>query len=212
MIAFVVIGSGGHAAVLVDALLAGGATVIGLTDADAARHGAEVCGRPVLGDDSALARFDVQKVALANGVGSIGDPSARRALQARLEGAAWRFETVRHPAAIVSPFADITDGAQLLAGSIVQARARVGAGCIVNTRSVVEHDVTLGAFTHIAPGAVICGDVHVGVDCHIGAGAVIRQGIAIGDGTIVAAGAVVVRDHAGGGLLAGVPARPVVRA
>jgi sugar O-acyltransferase (sialic acid O-acetyltransferase NeuD family) len=203
----IVIGSGGHAAVIVDALLASGATVLGLTDADAARHGTVVCGRPVLGDDATLAKYDAGEVRLANGIGSVGSCAARRAVQARLEGAGWIFDTVRHPSAVISGFARIDRGAQLLAGSVVQPRAHVSTGCIVNTCAVVEHDVTLGVFTHVAPGAIVCGDVHIGAGCHIGAGAVIRQGTTLGDEIVVAAGAVVVRDHSAGGLLLGVPAR-----
>jgi len=204
---YIVIGAGGHAAVLVDALLAAGSEVLALTDADPAQVGREVCGRPVIGDDSALARFDSRDVSLTNGVGSVGDCTLRRQVQTRLESRGWKFGTVRHPSAVVSPFARVATGAQLLAGSIIQVRASVANGCIVNTRAVVEHDVTLGDFTHVAPGAVICGDVRVGAFCHVGAGAVIRQGISIGDGTVMGAGAVVVEHHAGGGVLLGVPAR-----
>jgi sugar O-acyltransferase (sialic acid O-acetyltransferase NeuD family) len=202
----IVIGSGGHAAVIVDALLAAGSVVLGLTDVEPARHGAEVCGQRVIGDDAVLVGYDAREVELANGIGSVGDCAARRSVQARLEAQRWRFTTVRHPAAIVSPFARVAAGAQLLAGSVVQPRAQVGAGCIVSTRAVVEHDVQLGPYTHVAPGAVVCGDVRIGAGCHIGAGAVIRQGVVVGDGTLIAAGAVVVRDHPGGGVLAGVPA------
>jgi sugar O-acyltransferase (sialic acid O-acetyltransferase NeuD family) len=204
---YIVIGAGGHAAVLVDALLASGSEVLGLTDADPARQGSEVCGRSVLGDDSALARFDSRDVSLANGVGAVGDCTLRRQVQARLESSGWKFATVRHPSAVVSQFARVGVGAQLLAGCVVQPRASVAKGCIVNTRAVVEHDVTLGEFTHVAPGAVICGDVRVGAFCHVGAGAVIRQGISIGDGTVMGAGAVIVDHHPGGGVLIGVPAR-----
>jgi len=207
----IVIGSGGHATVLVDALLAAGAMVLGLTDADAGRHGAEVCGRPVIGDDAVLTNYRPHDVQLANGVGSIGSSMGRRAVQSKLEGTGWTFATVRHPTAHVSPFARVAPGAQLLAGSIVQPRAVIAAGCIVNTRAVVEHDVTLGDFTHVAPGAVICGDVRIGAGCHIGAGAVIRQGITLGADTVIAAGAVVVRDHPGSAVLAGVPARILSR-
>jgi len=209
--AIIVIGSGGHAAVLVDALLAAGETVIGLTDADAGRHGLEICGRAVIGGDAELANYRARDVQLANGVGSTGSSAGRRALQSKLEGAGWTFAMVRHPTALVSPFAQVAQSAQLLAGSIVQPRAVIAAGCIVNTRAVVEHDVTLGDFTHVAPGAVICGDVRIGAGCHIGAGAVIRQGITLGADTVIAAGAVVVRDHPGNAVLAGVPARILSR-
>jgi len=74
---------------------------------------------------------------------------------------------------------------------------------------VVEHDVSLGAWVHVAPRALICGDVAIGARSHIGAGAVVRQGIRLGEETVVGAGAVVVKDFAGGGLLVGIPARPV---
>ncbi len=207
----IVIGSGGHAAVIVDALLAAGATVLGLTDSNGARHGAEVCGRMVLGSDGLLANYDARDVRLANGLGSVANPTARFAVQTRLENAGWAFADVRHPAAVVSNFSNVQQGVQLLAGCVVQARAQVAKGCIVNTRAIVEHDVSIGAFTHVAPGAVICGDVRIGASCHIGAGAVVRQGISIGDGTVVAAGAVVVRDHPGNSVLAGVPARELRR-
>ena len=130
-------------------------------------------------------------------------------LPTRLQARGWRFVDVRHPAALVSRFALVHDGAQLLAASVVQAGAEVGEGCIVNTAAVVEHDVTLGGWVHVAPRALVCGDVAIGARSHIGAGAIVRQGIRLGEETVVGAGAVVVRDFAGGGLLIGVPAYPV---
>jgi len=203
----IIIGAGGHAAVLVDSLLAGGIELLGLTDVDPARCGTEVCGLRVLGDDSALSGFDPRVVRLVNGVGSVGDVTSRRVLQARLEAQGWMFTGVRHPAALVSRFANVAASAQILAGSVVQTRALLTQGCIINTGAVIEHDVSIGEFSHVAPGAVLCGDVRIAEHCHVGAGAVVRQGIAIGAGTVIAAGAVVVRDFAGGGVLCGVPAR-----
>ena len=50
----IVIGAGGHAAVVADALLAGGAVVLGFTDPQPARRGSMLCGLPVLGDDVEL--------------------------------------------------------------------------------------------------------------------------------------------------------------
>ncbi len=204
----IVIGAGGHAAVLADALLATATTVHGYTDA--VRTGVGPCGLPILGGDDALGRWDRSAVWLVNGLGGVGRPGqieARRAVQQRLEGQGWRFIGVRHPSAVVSAHAQVDVTAQLLAGCIVQAGARIGPGCIVNTGAIVEHDARVGDWTHLAPRALLCGGVQVGAGCHVGAGAVVRQALALVAGSTVGAGAVVVATPPHAALLLGVPAR-----
>ena len=171
-----------------------------------------LCGLLVLGDDDVLDAHTSQTLALANGIGSVGDAAGRhvepmrRNVQQRLSACGWQFGGVRHPSAVVSPFARVGEGVQLLAASVVQSGAKVGEHCIINTAAVVEHDVTLGRWVHVAPGAIVCGDVSIGAFSHIGAGAVVRQGVRLGENTVVGAGAVVVRDYAGVNVLVGVPA------
>lgn len=204
----IIIGAGGHAAVVADALLSAGETVLGFTDADPARHSGQMLGLPVLGDDAdALARHAPQATRLANGIGGVRGTALRERVQRRLQAQGWIFTSVRHPSAIVSRFARLGAGTQLLAGSIVQAGAHIGDGSIVNTAAVVEHDCRIGEQVHVAPRALLCGNVEVGSRSHVGAGAVIRQGVRLGDETVVGAGAVVVRDFEGAGVLVGVPAR-----
>ena len=203
----IVVGSGGHAAVIADALIATDVRVLGFVDTDPARRGAIVCGLPVLGSESVLDTQTPGAALLANGIGGVRTEGLRRSVQERLEARGWEFATVRHPSAIVSRFARIGSGAQLLAGAIVQANAHVGKGAIVNTAAVVEHDVELGDFTHVAPRALLCGSAVVGADSHVGAGAIVRQQVRLGEKTMVGAGAVVVRDCTGGATLVGVPAR-----
>lgn len=202
----IVIGSGGHAAVVADALLAAGERVLGFTDTDSRRHGLQLCGLPVLGDDSVLGSFASGDVQLANGIGGTRAEALRSVVQAALEARGWQFTTVQHPSAVVSPFARVGPGAQMLARSVVQPGAEVGAGCIVNTGAVIEHDVWLGEFVHVACGAVLCGHVKVGALSHIGAAAVVKQGVTLGARTVVGAGAVVVKNSEGSTTLVGVPA------
>jgi sugar O-acyltransferase (sialic acid O-acetyltransferase NeuD family) len=204
-----VLGAGGHAAVVADALLAADTEILGFTDREAGLHGTHVCGFPVLGDDGVLSQHARETVLLANGIGTTGTAGehARRTLQERLGHDGWEFVTVRHPTAVVSRFAIIDAGVQLLAGCVVQVGAKVGVGAIVNTSAVIEHGATIGAWTHVAPGAIVCGDVSVGVGCLIGAGAVLRQGLVVGDACVIGAGAVVIRDVPAGSVLVGVPAR-----
>jgi sugar O-acyltransferase (sialic acid O-acetyltransferase NeuD family) len=211
----IIIGAGGHAGVVADALLAADEQVLGFTDADPSLHGRMRCGLPVLGDDRALGAHTPRTLALANGIGGVGERRAgsmRRDLQLRLSERGWQFVGVRHPSAIVSRFARIGPDVQLLAASVVQAGADIGPGCIVNTAAVVEHDVSLGAWVHLAPRALVCGDATIGSCSHIGAGAVVRQGLRLGEGTLVGAGAVVVKNFADGCMLVGVPAQAMERA
>lgn len=204
-----IIGAGGHAAVVADALLAYDERVLGFTDAAVGRKGAQICGLPVLGDDGVLDEYSSRDLKLVNGIGGVRGGTLRQRVQERLEARGWQFVTVRHPGSIVSAHSHVGSGAQLLAACVVQAGARIGKGAIVNTAAVIEHDCVLGDYVHAAPRATICGDVVVGSRSHIGAGAVICQGLRLGDDTVVGAGAVVVKDFAGGGLLVGVPARLV---
>lgn len=203
----IIVGAGGHAAVVADALLASGERVLGFIDKDSSRHGRKLCGLPVLGDDQVLGNHSPATLQLANGIGGTRGEDLRRAVQRRFEAAGWQFIQVRHPSASVSPFAHLSAGTQLLASCVVQAGAVLGQGCIVNSAAVVEHDVELGEFVHVACNATLCGGVRIGANSHVGAAAVVRQGVQLGDGTVVGAGAVVVRDFHGGGTLAGVPAQ-----
>jgi len=203
----IIIGAGGHAAVVADALLASGRRVIGFTDLDRAVHGREICGLPVLGDDHALDSHSGDAVQLANGLGGTGGERLRREVQDRLQARGWKFCEVRHPFAVVSAFARVGPGVHLMAACVVQPGAVLGASCIINTGAIVEHDAVIGDFVHVAPGAVVCGNARIGEDSHIGAGSVLLQGRSLGPETIVGAGAVVVTSHAGRDTLVGVPAR-----
>ncbi|OQS46753.1 acetyltransferase [Chromobacterium violaceum] len=208
----IVIGAGGHAAVVADALLESGIEVLGYTDPDARLHGALRLGLPVLGGDEALAGYAPAQVRLVNGLGFVsgsGREAARARTQQALQAQGWTFASAIHPSAWISRHAVLADDAQVLAGAIVQAGARIGAGSIVNTGAVVEHDSSVGAWCHVATRATLCGQTRIGDGCLIGAGAVLRQSVSLGADTVIGAGAVVLRDSAGGEILCGVPARPI---
>jgi sugar O-acyltransferase (sialic acid O-acetyltransferase NeuD family) len=204
----IIVGAGGHAAVVADALLGAGRRVLGFTDADPARQGTQICGLPVLGGDEVLGAHAPDAVVLANGIAGVKGVAARRAVQLNLQARGWRFTGVKHRTAVVSSFARIGNGVQLLASCVVQANAVVGDECIVNTAAIVEHDVRLGEWTHLSPRALLCGGVTVGARCHVGAGAIVKQNLRLVDESLVAAGAVVVKDCLErDGAWIGVPAR-----
>jgi sugar O-acyltransferase (sialic acid O-acetyltransferase NeuD family) len=140
---------------------------------------------------------------------TIGNPhgSVRLRLHERLENAGLVCVNVVHPTAFVEDNAVLGAGAQLMAGSVVCAEARLGRQCIVNTRASVDHEDILGDGVELAPGATLCGLVHVGARAWICAGATVLPRIRVGEDAVVGAGAVVCRDVPAGATVAGVPAR-----
>ena len=90
--------------------------------------------------------------------------------------------------------------------SCINADARIGKHCIINTGSIIEHDNILNDFVHISPNATLCGTVKIGKYSHIGAGVVVKNNINITQKCIIGAGAVVVKDVQQEGTYVGVPA------
>ena len=211
MIRVVGLGAGGHAKVMVETLRAmGDFEIVWLLDSNRDLWNRHVIGVPVLGDDDQLPRIYQEGVRHAFvGVGSVGDTSPRRRLYAMAREQGFDIVTAIHPAAIVSPSAELGHGATIMAGAVINAAARLGANVIVNTGAIVEHDCIVGDHAHIATGARLASTVNVGAGAHVGAGATVRQCITIGEGSLVGAGAVVVRDVLEGTVVAGVPAEPL---
>jgi sugar O-acyltransferase (sialic acid O-acetyltransferase NeuD family) len=210
----IIVGAGGHGSVIADALLAAGKNVLGFTDPSVNLTGHFICGLKVLGSDAILSRYSQTEVLLANGIGEIPglfEKTVRSIRQRELKNIGWRFCSVKHPSSIISPFAKIGEGVQLLAGSIVQVNAILNEGVLINTGAVVEHDVEIGSWTHIAPRSIICGGTHIGSECFIGAGSIIKQGLEIGNNIIVGAGSTVLKSFNTSGLLVGTPAKMIDR-
>lgn len=206
----IVIGGGGHARVVIDALVACGADVRGFVDLDPLKE--EVDGLSRLGgDDSIYELFEPGSVYLVNGIGSLGPPGIRRSIYNRFRQKGYIFKTCIHPRAVVSPQAHLAQGVQIMAGAVVQPGATLRENTIVNTGATVDHDCRVGSHVHIAPGVTLSGDVSIGDCSHIGAGATVIQGIQIGSHSIVGAGSVVIRDVEEGDTVMGVPATRRIR-
>ncbi|HTA38638.1 MAG TPA: acetyltransferase [Candidatus Acidoferrales bacterium] len=205
----VIIGAGGHASVLIDALRASGdVRTIGAIDADRGRIGRAIFDVPVLGDDTLLPELAASGTRLfAIGVGGTRDNAPRARLFEAAIALGLQPVTIVHPAATISRYAHVGAGAQILAAAVVNASARIGKNVIVNTGAVVEHDCVVGDHAHISTGACLASTVTVGTGAHVGVGAAVRQSIVIGADAVVGAGAVVVKDVAAGAVVTGVPAK-----
>jgi sugar O-acyltransferase (sialic acid O-acetyltransferase NeuD family) len=204
-----IVGTGGHARVVLALALSAGERVMGFiepkTGADAEPVTAPFTdGYAVLRGLDTLGDLESPRVAVA-----IGGNAHRR----ESTDEAVRFGGVPaalvHASAMVEPSASIAEGAQVCVGAIVNAGASIGRGALINSGAIVEHECEIGDYAHICPGAALAGRVTVGAGATVGLGARVIQGVSIGENAVVGAGAVVLRDVAPGATVVGVPARTV---
>ena len=128
----------------------------------------------------------------------------------------------------------VGDGTQIGAFVEVQRGANIGKRCKISSHSFVCEGVTIEDECFVGHGVLFINDRHpravrpdgalqgredwvceptrVGRRASIGSGAVILCGVTIGEGALVGAGAVVTKDVPAGAVVAGVPARALLRA
>lgn len=200
----ILVGGGGFARVIAETLRAAGTAASGYVDKNPTDAMKQLT---YLGGDADLLQLGPGDILLANGIGSVGVTTVRRAVFLRFKEAGFSFATIVHPSASVASDVELGEGAQVLAGSAVQSNVRLGRNTIVNVGVIVDHDGRIGDHAHLATGAVLAGTVTVGEASLVGAGASVVQGLEIGAEALIAAGAVVVRPVAAGDRVAGVPAR-----
>ncbi len=201
----VLLGAGGHGRVLLDIILQQSYEVLAIADPEYKRM-SSFNNIPLI-DDRDVLKYSPTEVLLVNGLGSVGDTGKRQQVYEYFKNSGYKFATLIHSSAVVSPRAELGEGTQVMAGAIVQTGVTIENNSIINTKSTVEHDCTIGAHVHIASGAILCGGIEVGDGVHVGAGATVIQGISIGKRSVIGAGAVVISDIPEAAVAVGVPAR-----
>jgi sugar O-acyltransferase (sialic acid O-acetyltransferase NeuD family) len=197
-------GTGGHANVVLDALVASGDLVTAVFDdrrGDRSFAGLKV--RPGVGL-AGQTSFDPSSAPV---IVCVGHNAARADIANMLPVT---FATARHPNAIVAPDVTLGEGSIILHGAIVLPGTRLARHVIVNTMAAVGADCTLGDFSHISPQAALGDRVVVGAGSHVGARAIIAAGVSIGEWSTIGAGAVVEQDVADNTTVVGNPARVVI--
>ncbi|MGE6648270.1 acetyltransferase [Shewanella colwelliana] len=189
----IMLGSGGHAAVLADIMQQLNYTLIAVVSPNRGESALFSCVQHFDSDDDIL-QFSNDEVKLVNGLGALPGQHLRHQLFDRFTQLKYQFEPIVSPYSMLSQYSTLGTGVQILAGAIVQTGCVVGNGTIINSGAIIEHDCHIGIHCHIAPGATICGGVHVGEYSHIATGANIIQGISIGKNCVVSAGATITKD------------------
>jgi len=208
----ILLGGGGHAAVVADSLPLARWRALGYLADEPGEHAPGVASPdgpaalPWLGSP-----HDLETVLERHGHGlamvhaAVGDATLRKEWLDRVEVSRWA--TIVAPSAVISPAARLGAGVFVGPQAVINARAVIGDGVIVNSGAIVEHDCRIGAFAHLAPGSALGGAVEIGARVLVGLNAVAVPGVRVGRDAVLGAGAVAVQDVPERRTAAGVPAR-----
>lgn len=203
-----VFGTGGHAKVVIDIIEKEGRySVSGVID-HRPQQTLYFENYTYLGTDD-----DIGKLGIFQGIVAVGDNGLRQQIAEKIAALLpkFRFITAIHPSAQIARGVEISSGSVVMAGSCINSDTRIGAHCIINTRSSIDHDCVIEDFASIAPGATLGGNVRVGYGSAIGLGASVIHKVSIGAHSLIGAGAVVVKDLPGNVVAYGVPCRVIRR-
>ena len=205
----IIIGGGGHAQVIADALLCMAERsekidFVGYLDDDANLKGRVQRGGSILGKIDELNRIEHDAVVIG-----IGSNSTRMKVFNQLQGQGVRFTTVIHPSAVIAHDVTIGQGTVIFAGTVINTGSVIGSNVIVNTGATVDHHANIGSHVHIAPGVHLGGTVTVGEGAFIGIGSNVLPNLKIGPWSTIGAGAVVVNDIPAEVTAVGIPARVI---
>ena len=181
----ILVGAGGHAKSCIDAIESQSIFQIAGMVGTESELGSFVCGYEVIATDESISKLARSYRYALIAVGQITSHKYRKRLFEITQRAGFEMPVVISSTSYVSKYALVLNGTIILNGAVVNADAKVGENCIINSKSLIEHDVKVGNHCHISTGAVLNGNVSVGEGCFVGSGAIIKEGISIAPYSII---------------------------
>ncbi len=204
-----ILGLGGQARVVASIVAAQGYRVKGLLDAlGEPQSGSRLFGLPVLGGVSLLKEMETPAVAIA-----IGDNYLRRDVMQKISqvNPTVKIVSLIHPQSYREKDVRIGSHVTICIGAIVCTAVEISDGAIVNSGAIIEHECVLGQYSHVCPGVRLGGRVRVGEFTQIGIGASVINKVAIGSHAVIGAGSVVIDNIPDNVTAVGVPAKVIKR-
>lgn len=185
-----IIGSGGHAKVIIDSIIKMGSfNIVGILD-DYKEQGEKALGYDVIGKiEDINSRNYIDEYIIA-----VGDNYGRYKIFEKLISKEINYATVIHPSAIIANDVIINEGVVIMAGVVINSGTRIKKHAIINTGALIDHDNFIGEFASISPGVVTGGGVMVDDYSAICLGSNLRNGINVFERSVVGMGSVVIED------------------
>lgn len=125
---------------------------------------------------------------------AMGEPAMREKMRIKYTDLGYRFATLIHASAWISPSATIKPGTVIFPFVYVAHGTTIGENALVHTHAVIENDCYIERDTFVSYGSVTGAKTRIGQASFIGPNATIRDGISIGEQAIIGMGSVVVKD------------------
>ena len=187
----ILIGGGGHCRSVIDVIQASGHYEIkGILDLPGL-VGEEILGHKIIGTDEHIPKYAEQEGNFLISMGQIRDNNVRKKVFSLVEKSGGHLCKIISPRAYVSPYSEIGKGTWIGHDAVINAGARIGMNCIVNSKCLVEHDAIIGEHTHLSTGAIVNGECRIGTDCFIGSLAMVSNNVTIGDRCVIGAASAV---------------------
>ncbi|MBC8334519.1 MAG: acetyltransferase [Anaerolineales bacterium] len=205
-----IIGSGGHAKVIIDIVEKEGLyNIVGLLNKQPNTN-EKILGYDLLGREEDLPKL-VKVHAIQGIIIAVGDNFTREKVVsiAKEKCPELKFFSAIHPQASIASDASIGQGTVIMAGVSVNPTSSIGEFCILNTNSSLDHDSQMGDFTSLAPGVIVGGECQIGEFSAINIGAILIPRITIGKHSVVGAGSLVNKSVASFEVVYGSPAKKI---
>lgn len=191
------LGSGGHAKVIVDIFELQGKIIEGIFE-----------------KDMRLKKFNSYKVLPESDIKTdyelfiaVGNNDIRKNLA--LKYGSNEYVNAIHPSAIISTSVKLGSGVAVMANATISVETDVGDHVIVNTSSSIDHDCSIGDFVHIGPNSTLSGGIYIGEKTMLGAGVTVIPNIEIGRSVIIGAGSVILESVPDNVLVVGNPGKVI---
>jgi UDP-perosamine 4-acetyltransferase len=208
----IVIGSGGHAKVVIDIIHEmEDCQIVGITSISL-KLGSFFCGYPILGDDNILNEYrDKKNLLIAMGLGGYKDNILREKVFNLVKSIGFDFINVIHPSAIISRTVKMGEGIVIFPGVVINTDVELGNNIIVATGSTIDHETVVNDHTLISAGVTVGAYSSLGQGTLLALGSKVISGVTVGSYSLVAAGAVVVNNIGQNQRVFGVPAKPIMK-
>jgi len=204
----IVIGASGHAKVITDIIEKSGQyKIFGFIDSHI-KIGTNILGYQVIGNENHISYLK-EKEGITKGIIAIGDSWVRKEMFKKIIAINPNFDFISaiHPSASICNYAIIGKGVAVMAGTVINAEAKVGDFSIINTKASLGHDSVMEEYSSLSSGVIVGGNVTIGKFTAISIGATIINNITIGKHTVIGAGAVVTRNIGDFQVAYGTPAK-----
>lgn len=203
----IVIGSGGHAKVVIDILHEMKEfDIIGITS-NSYPNQSVFFGLPIIGDDTIFGKEEYRDCLVAMGLGGFKDNLLREEVYNNVKSKGFTFVNAIHPSAIISKTVKFEEGVVVFPGVVLNTDVKIGSNSIIATGSTIDHETIIGNHVLISAGVTVGAYSVIKDRALLALGSKVVSGITIGQNSLIAAGAVVVYNVEDNQSVFGIPAK-----